>query len=57
VTVPGSTDPNGLCFSDSSGMYISQLAPTDLLQVYARNSFGDTIVTVGHPLTGSVRAR
>jgi hypothetical protein len=49
VTVPGSTDPNGLCYSDYSGVYISQLAPTDLLQVYARNSFGDTIVTVAHP--------
>jgi hypothetical protein len=49
VTVPGSTDPQGLCYSDTSGVHIDTLAPTDVLQVYARNSFGEAIVTVAHP--------
>jgi hypothetical protein len=49
VTLPGSTDPNGLCYSDYSGLHIDQLAPTDVLQVYARSNFGEAIVTVAHP--------
>jgi hypothetical protein len=47
--VPGSTDPNGLCYSDFSGMHIEQLLPTDVLQVYARSNFGEAVVTVVHP--------
>jgi hypothetical protein len=49
VTVPGSTDPNGLCYSDYSGLHIDTLLPTDVLQVYARSNFGEAIVTVAHP--------
>jgi len=48
-TVDNTTDPNGTCITDSSSTYLSALAPTDVLEVYARNLFGVTRVTVPHP--------
>ena len=49
-TVAQTTDPNGFCGSDTSPYdFYQPLAPTDVLQVYARNAFGDTITTVAHP--------
>lgn len=51
MSLDATTDPNGVCDSDSSGSYVNfgrPLVPTDLLQVYARNSFGTAITTVAH---------
>jgi hypothetical protein len=45
-----STDPN-TCYPDGSPFLLDSghvLAPTDLLQVYARNAFGQTVTTVAH---------
>ena len=51
MSLQATTDPNGICDSDRSGALVvfpQPLLPTDLLQVYARNSFGETIATVAH---------
>ena len=47
-TLANTTDPSGGCFIDSPGTYVQTLAPTDVLEVYARNLFGVTRVTVPH---------
>ncbi|MDX6228166.1 MAG: hypothetical protein QOI76_1556 [Frankiales bacterium] len=48
-TLENTTDPNGRCFSDSPFTQLTGLAQTDVLEVYARNAFGVTRVTVDHP--------
>jgi hypothetical protein len=48
-TLANTTDPNGRCFSDSPFTPLNGLAQTDVLEVYARNVFGVTRVTVDHP--------
>ena len=45
-TLENTTDPQGFCDSDSPGTYLPSLAPTDVLEIYARNIFGVTRVTV-----------
>jgi hypothetical protein len=50
LSLAASTDPND-CFADASPfpVYLDHpLAPTDVLQVYARNPFGTTVTTVAH---------
>jgi hypothetical protein len=48
-TLANTTDPSHRCFSDSPYTSVSGLAQTDALEVYARNAFGITRVTVDHP--------
>jgi hypothetical protein len=47
-TVEQTTDPNGVCYSDDpTGTYLpTPLLPTDVLQIYSRNAFGVTEITV-----------
>ena len=47
-TLENTTDPQGFCDSDSPGTYLPSLASTDVLEIYARNIFGITRVTVAH---------
>ena len=48
-TLENTTDPEGDCFSDVQSTYVPGLTQSDVLEIYARNVFGITRVTVDHP--------